>query len=124
MRQIHIFMHTVIKSIEVGYQIFLALYIVTNSVEYINLKAEVDSELDCTEKFCLKDIQYWLAGLFLFMWFHIMYINLCSNCRLAARTKAPFCCYVCWDPMNMLICKFKNVDCCQKKLCRDECYGA
>ena len=122
MRQFHIFLQTIIKSIEVGYQLFLALLIVTLSFEYLNLKAEMDAKevMDCENKVCLDGIKYWIAGLFVFMWFHIMHINICSNCRLAARTKQPFCCYICWSPLNVLICKFQNNKGCQD-ICMDKC---
>lgn len=121
-RTVHIFLHTLIKSLELGYQILLAFYIIVVSAEYLKTKAEVDLKevMDCEKKYCMKDITVYLGGLVLFMWFHIMHQNLCSNCRLAARQKTVVCC-ICWEPLNMLICKFRGCDFVQKRLCRDKC---
>jgi hypothetical protein len=114
-------MQTIIKSFEVGYNILLGLYIMILADEYLKVKGEVDGKesMKCEENFCFKDITYLLIGLFLFMFYHILYQNICSNCRLAARTKT-FLCIPCWAPLNFLLCKFKQFNFLQK-VCRDRC---
>ena len=110
MRQIHIFMHTIIKSIEVGYNVLISLYVMILADEYLKLKITVDQKevMKCkAENYCMTGITYWLGGLFIFMFYHILHQNICSNCRLAARTKTSAC-YPCWGPLNVLLCKFKN----------------
>jgi len=114
-------MQTIIKSFEVGYNILVGLYIMMLADEYLKVKGEVDGKesMKCEENFCMKDIAVWLAGLFLFMFYHILYQNICSNCRLAARTKTSLC-ILCWAPLNVLLCKCKQVNFLQK-VCRDKC---
>jgi hypothetical protein len=43
------FLQTIIKSLEVGYQLFLSLYIITLSFKYFNLKSDMDAQvtMDC-----------------------------------------------------------------------------
>lgn len=88
MRQIHLFIHTIIKSFEVGYNILVGLYIMILADEYLKVKQQADlkDSMRCEENICMEDIMYWFAGLFIFMIYHIMYQNICSNCRLAARS--------------------------------------
>ena len=75
MRQIQLFLHLIIKSIEIGYNILVSLYIMVLADEYLKLKGQVDAKatMKCEESFCMKDITYWLAGLFIFMFYHILY---------------------------------------------------
>ena len=106
MRQIHIFMHTIIKSFEVGYNILVGLYIMILADEYLKVKKQVDQKdtMKCDENFCMSGIPYWFAALFVFMFYHILHQNICSNCRLAARTKTSLR-IPCWTPLNFLLCK-------------------
>ena len=68
-------MQTIIKSFEVGYNILVGLYIAILADEYLKVKGEVDGKesMKCDENFCMKDISIWLAGLFGFMFYHILY---------------------------------------------------
>lgn len=56
-------------------------------------------------------------------WYHVMHVNLLVNIRLALF-KANSSCRCCWQPINVLICKFGAADRkngCQW-LCRDRCF--
>ena len=114
-------MHTIIKSLEVGYNVLISLYIMILADEYLKVKITVDQKevMNCGTNFCNTGITYWLCCLFLFMFYHILHQNICSNCRLAARTKTSVC-YPCWGPLNVLLCKFQKFTGVQR-MCRDKC---
>ena len=123
MKQINLFLHTIVKCIEIFYNFIFAGSIVMLSIQLLEEYEYVTGKVDCDspENECLKSYPTFLGLSVPFMILHILHQNICSNMRLRARTQAPVCCYLCWDPLNILICKCGKMDQMQKSVCRDKC---
>lgn len=113
MRSFNIFFTTMMKGLEVIATFMLTANLAFWMSEYVELKREYSFKRSsiCYENkelsVCNVEVDtYYSLAIFIILAFSLMHNNFLKNLRLALAKSVPFCCFVCWNPINILICKF------------------